>query len=183
MELLTLSNFTGPAIQVLPGSQAERPGPIPKQDLSQPNTAVGGQGNNLLFPCDISLGGKSGELCTLFAESSHAREYWRDQLEAAIRRRNTRRSDRTFDVKTLDMGTFYIPSKPVITPAPSRNVENPHSGKVTCSTTLSASRTSFSCFHLIQMYIATPNSRKILVVGCGEGVWAGLCHEPQSACL
>ena len=69
-----------------------------------------------------------------------------------------------FEIETLSSDTFFMPSMHGLN-APTWN-ENPMTGRVTCSVPFS-----------------TADGRGLVAIGCAEGVWIGLRHDPKCVLL
>jgi hypothetical protein len=93
-----------------------------------------------VFPCTIHHNGRLGGLYTIYAESSTVRAEWKQKLEEAIGlRKVVQESNKVFEIETLSVDTFLVPSVRAGTPAPTWNHENSFTGKVTCSVPFSMS--------------------------------------------
>ncbi|KAF5373356.1 hypothetical protein D9615_007361 [Tricholomella constricta] len=125
----------------------------------------GGQSENgdspSLYPFTIHHNGRFGGPIIMYAELSATRAEWRQKLEEAIGlRRVVQESNKVFEVETLSSHTFNVP--PVghgLTPYDS----SPITGKVTCSIPFN-----------------TPDGRRLVAIGCSEGIWIGFRHDSNS---
>lgn len=64
-----------------------------------------------VYPCTIHHNGRVGGLYTLFAEASQARLEWKAKLEEAIGlRKVVQESNKVFEVETLSVDTFFVPT-------------------------------------------------------------------------
>lgn len=87
-----------------------------------------------MFPCTIHHNGRLGGNYILYAESAQVREEWKQKLEEAMGlRKVVQESNKVFEVETLSSDTFLVPSITSGQAAPSWNLENSFTGKVTCS--------------------------------------------------
>ena len=68
----------------------------------------------------------------MYAESAQARLEWKAKLEEAIRLKKAMRGSNVFEVKTLSVDTFFVPTL-TANAGPSRNKDGNFSSKVTCS--------------------------------------------------
>ncbi|TFY56269.1 hypothetical protein EVG20_g8996 [Dentipellis fragilis] len=108
----------------------------------------------LVYPFTIgSASGRQGDY-TLYVETAQAREDWKNQLEAALRRRElSQASSRAFELKMVEVVPPIIPESDGET----------HMGKANCV-----------------ILWATNDNRELIALGCDEGVWIGLSHKPKS---
>lgn len=149
--------------------------PIPLEFLTlsaftDPPTQGGGSSqwplykkNQTVYPFTINHIGRSGGLYTLSAESFQARLEWKSKLEEAIgMRKVVQESNKLFEMETLSVDTFSIPA-PLANAGGSMDDDGNFTGKVTCSIPFSA-----------------PDGRKLMAVGCAQGVWIGSRHDPRS---
>ncbi|CBQ70439.1 related to ROM2-GDP/GTP exchange factor for Rho1p [Sporisorium reilianum SRZ2] len=118
------------------------------------------------WPFTIShLGGKI-EPITLYAPSKAARDQWKTKLDEAIGlRMAVQDSGKVFDQHVLSDDIFAIaptaslePEKPVMGVDPSV-----FHGRVTCA-----------------VPFVTADGRRLVAVGCADGVWIGLRSDPKS---
>jgi len=117
-----------------------------------------------VYPCTIHHNGRMGGLNTVYAETSVARLEWKAKLEEAIGlRKVVQESNKVFEIETLSMDTFLVPSMLAGTTTPSWSHENSFTGKVTCSVPFS-----------------TADGRALVAIGCAEGVWIGFRHDSRS---
>jgi RHO1 GDP-GTP exchange protein 1/2 len=88
----------------------------------------------VVYPCNFHHNGRHGGLYTLYAESAQSRLEWKQKLEEAMGlRKAVQDNNKVFEVETLSVDTFVVPSVLTTTPTPSWNQENQFTGKVTCS--------------------------------------------------
>jgi RHO1 GDP-GTP exchange protein 1/2 len=139
LDLLTLANFTDPTTQrgtgLLRGfggggnkgdAQTYTPGVAPDAASATDSRAV--------YPCTILHTGRLGGLYTVYADSSQARSEWKEKLDEAIGlRKVVQESNKVFEVETLSLDTFIVPSMLGPPTNQSWNAESSFTGKVTCS--------------------------------------------------
>ncbi|KAJ7126679.1 CNH domain-containing protein, partial [Mycena epipterygia] len=127
-------------------------------DLHDPNGTVAstspeiGGDSRAVYPFTIHQNGRLGGTHVLFAESAEARTKWKQKLEEAF---GIGAVNRVFELETLSADTFFLP----------RNRAISLTGKVTCSVP----------FH-------TADGRGLVAIGCAEGLWIGLPHDPKCEC-
>ncbi|THG98759.1 hypothetical protein EW026_g3491 [Hermanssonia centrifuga] len=170
LDLLTLANFTDPPVQrntgilrprLRGGEKHDQPSPNPAGSSASPETATDARA---VYPCTIHHNGRLGGLWTIFADSSQARNEWKQKLEEAIGlRKVVQESNKVFEVETLSADTFLVPSILPGSGAQTWNHENAYTGKVTCS-----------------VPFTTADGRGLVAIGCAEGVWIGFRHDSRS---
>jgi hypothetical protein len=168
LDLLTLANFTDPPTQRSTGIFKIRGGGQHAADQSgMTPTGLGPEhasDSRAVYPCTIHHNGRMGGLNTLYAETSAARLEWKTKLEEAIGlRKVVQESNKVFEIETLSMDTFLVPSMLAGATTPSWSHENSYTGKVTCSVPFS-----------------TADGRALVAIGCAEGVWIGFRHDSKS---
>ncbi|CAE6417885.1 unnamed protein product [Rhizoctonia solani] len=121
------------------------------------------QDSRSIFPFGIHYSGRAGGIAQFFIDSQAAREEWRQKLEEAIEMRKVvQDSNKVFELETLSDETFAQPKGYV--PNSGWNDESSFAGgKVTCTVPFS-----------------TADGRGLVAIGCAEGVWIGLRHDPKS---
>ncbi|QRV73994.1 Rho1 guanine nucleotide exchange factor 1 [Ceratobasidium sp. AG-Ba] len=133
-----------------------------------PPNGAGGSGDSaqdsrLIYSFGIHYGGRAGGISQFFIDSSTARTEWRQKLEEAMEMRKVvQDSNKVFELETLSNETFAQPKGYV----PSSNWNEDSSmmgGRVTCTVPFS-----------------TADGRGLVAIGCAEGVWIGLRHDPKS---
>lgn len=166
LDLLTLVNFTDPPAQrgtgLLRNLRGER------HDSLTGNAAVrspeSASDSRSVFPCTIHHNGRLGGNYILYAESAQVRSEWKQKLDEAMGlRKVVQESNKVFEVETLSSDTFLVPSIASGQAAPSWNLENSFTGKVTCSVPFN-----------------TSDGRGLVAIGCAEGVWIGFRHDSRS---
>ncbi|KAH8804048.1 CNH domain-containing protein [Flagelloscypha sp. PMI_526] len=121
------------------------------------------------YPFTLHQSGRAGGTHILFAESAAARTEWKQKLEEALGLRKVlQETNKAFEIDTLSIDTFFLSS--VMNRAGSGNelVHQPideriYTGRVTCSVAFN-----------------TTDGRRLVAIGCAEGVWIGLRHDPKS---
>ncbi|KAG6812340.1 hypothetical protein H0H92_003329 [Tricholoma furcatifolium] len=127
----------------------------------------GGQSENgeaqTLYPFTIHHNGRNGGAIVLYADLSASRMEWRQKFEEAIGlRKVVQELNRVFEIETLSLHTFTVP--PVgYALSPSTWNESNITGKVTCSIPFN-----------------TPDGRRLVAIGCAEGIWIGFRHDSPS---
>jgi hypothetical protein len=86
-----------------------------------------------------------------------------------------------FEIETLSVDTFLVPSLQHNTTAPSWNEEGMFTGKVTCSVPFSG-LIFLWCLIITDIPEATADGRGLVAIGCAEGVWIGLRHDSKCEC-
>ncbi|KAK0214906.1 CNH domain-containing protein [Armillaria fumosa] len=166
LDLLTLVNFTDPPAQrgtgLLRNLRGERHDSLTGAGgVRSPESA---SDSRSVFPCTIHHNGRLGGNYILYAESSQVRSEWKQKLDEAMGlRKVVQESNKIFEVETLSSDTFLVPSIASGQAAPSWNIENSFTGKVTCSVPFN-----------------TADGRGLVAIGCAEGVWIGFRHDSRS---
>ncbi|EJD07469.1 Dbl domain-containing protein [Fomitiporia mediterranea MF3/22] len=174
LDLLTLVNFTDPPQQrskgILGGLRGgDRSGGgsgTPDVPAVNGSATVDGPTSDArsVYPCTIHHNGRLGGLWTVYAETAQARAEWKQKLdEAIVLRKVVTDANKVFEIETLSSETFLVPSMHAAQQPSSWNDEHVFTGKVTCSVPFS-----------------TPDGRGLVAIGCAEGVWIGLRHDPKS---
>lgn len=87
-----------------------------------------------VYPLTLHHNGRLGGPYILYAESSQARNEWKQKLDEALGlRKVVQESNKVFEVETLSADTFLVPSVMSNSTSPTWNQENASTGKVTCS--------------------------------------------------
>ncbi|CCM02649.1 uncharacterized protein FIBRA_04753 [Fibroporia radiculosa] len=162
LELLILVNFTDPPKRRSGSIMAlSRSTPRITDDTQLSKDLEIAYGGRVLYPCRIQRRGHPGDPMTLYVESEHARNEWRERLQAAIaRRKHVLSLSQIFDVRLLcDVSCAPLPSRNVVV---SSDNMKPH-GRVTCS-----------------VPFESPDGRELIAVGSTDGVWFGFSHNPSS---
>ncbi|WVQ82680.1 hypothetical protein IAT38_004812 [Cryptococcus sp. DSM 104549] len=118
--------------------------------------------NKTVYPFSISFIGQGqlGGSYTLWADSVAARDEWKEKLmHAKVLRTEVNDAEKVFEMKPISVDTFFMPPNYAV----SRAKEDQFTGRVTCS-----------CPFITQ------DGRKLVAVGCQDGVWIGLRGEPRS---
>ncbi|KAG8763381.1 hypothetical protein FRC11_004256 [Ceratobasidium sp. 423] len=160
IDLMNLIGFNDPAQQ-----RPTRLFSIGTKHDASPATAGGSgdaQDSRSIFPFGIHYSGRAGGISQFFIDSQTAREEWKQKLEEAIEMRKVvQDSNKVFELETLSNETFALPKG--YAPNPSWGDESFMGGKVTCTVPFS-----------------TADGRGLVAIGCAEGVWIGLRHDPKS---
>jgi hypothetical protein len=101
-------------------------------------------------------------------------------------RKVVQEANKVFEIETLSIDTFLLPSMMNGTGSGSGLVQQPsyegsYTGRVTCSVPFSES--VFSLVEnkvLIVFFVDTADGRGLVAIGCAEGVWIGFRHDPKS---
>jgi len=133
-----LANFTDPPTQrsagILRGLRGGRDGDSTNLTPNAPMAPENSVDARAVFPCTIHHNGRLGGLYTVYAESASLRTEWKQKLDEAIGlRKVVQESNKVFEVETLSMDTFLVPSIRAGAPTPAWSHENSFTGKVTCS--------------------------------------------------
>ncbi|CCO29888.1 Rho1 guanine nucleotide exchange factor 1 [Rhizoctonia solani AG-1 IB] len=121
------------------------------------------QDSRSIFPFGIHYSGRAGGISQFFIDSQAAREEWRQKLEEAIEMRKVvQDSNKVFELETLSDETF-AQSKGYVSNSSWNDESSFAGGKVTCTVPFS-----------------TADGRGLVAIGCAEGVWIGLRHDPKS---
>ncbi|KXN90684.1 Rho1 guanine nucleotide exchange factor 1 [Leucoagaricus sp. SymC.cos] len=162
LDLLTMVKFDDQPIQ-RPSSLRNRRNDRNPQSPTSPSHSRSDSGE-FLYPFTVHHTGRLGGPCILYAESAAVRTEWQKKLEETLGlRRVVMESNKVFEIETLSQDTFLVPSMPgaqVIAPWGDSTVNG---GKVTCS-----------------VPFTTHDGRKLVAIGCAEGVWIGFMHDPRS---
>ncbi|KAG6909360.1 hypothetical protein DXG01_000799 [Tephrocybe rancida] len=162
LDLLTLVDFAGPPTQKRTGvlrslrGHAESPSGF---DFSLDASSD----SRFVYPLTFNHNGHAGESYTLYTDSAQARMEWKQKLDdALILRKVAQESNKAFEPRILSADLFLFSAKGSTT-SPGWNYDGDVTGKVACSI----------CF-------TTLDDRRFMAVGCVEGVWIGLQHDPKS---
>src|ERR1700677_5110050 len=67
--------------------------------------------SRMVYPCTIHYNGRTGGLYTVYAETPQVRVEWKQKLEEAIGlRKVVQESNKAFEIETLSVDTFLVPS-------------------------------------------------------------------------
>ena len=138
LDLLTLGEFTDPPTKF--GGAfwffCRKKASGPNHNFSSPAGYMkldGIDNAQALYSCTIHYGGRSGGVRILAAESAQERLEWKAKLEQALEmRKATQESNRAFEMGTLSLGTFCVPT-PLDNGMPSSINHGVSTGRVTCS--------------------------------------------------
>lgn len=167
LDLLSLLSFNDPPSQRSTGLLRPRARTV-QSIAGDPNAAAGSANdvndNRYVYPLQIHHNGRSGGVHTFFTETAQARQEWKMKLEEARGLRSVvQESNKVFEIETLSVDTFLVPSLHQNMSAPSWNEEGMFTGNVTCS-----------------VPFTTNDGRHLVAIGCAEGVWIGLRHDSKS---
>lgn len=157
LELLTLGDFFQPA-------QTRSIGVL---------TKIGGKGHSegkeqaqsdsrTVYPFTFSIigAGLSSGQYTLWTDSEPARREWHEKLKhAKVLRNEVDEANKVFEFTPLSLDTFYMAPGYGVHP----HAQQEYTGRVTCS-----------------VPFVTVDNRKLVAVGCEQGVWIGVQHDPPS---
>ncbi|KAH8833385.1 CNH domain-containing protein [Flagelloscypha sp. PMI_526] len=184
LDLLTMISFSDPPTQRSAGllqnlrggggntHQSSPSGShIPSPEFSSTSTSSNSPSSDsrLVYPFTLHQSGRAGGTHILFAESAAARTEWKQKLEEALGlRKVVQEANKVFEIETLSIDTFLLPSMMNGTGSGSGLVQQPsyegsYTGRVTCSVPFN-----------------TADGRGLVAIGCAEGVWIGFRHDPKS---
>ncbi|TFK39736.1 CNH domain-containing protein [Crucibulum laeve] len=173
LDLLSLVNFTDPSVQRGAGmlrnlrTGSERAADtvsIAASSRSAPVSSRNAEDSRSVYPFTIHHTGRLGGRCVLYAESATARQEWKQKLDEALGlRKVVQESNKVFEIETLSIDTFLIPSMSTAPNSPAWSDGTMFTGKVTCSVPFN-----------------TPDGRGLVAIGCAEGVWIGFRHDSRS---
>ncbi|WWD17661.1 hypothetical protein CI109_102102 [Kwoniella shandongensis] len=118
--------------------------------------------NRTVYPFSISFIGQGqlGGSYTLWADSAGAREEWKEKLQhAKVLRNEVNDAGKVFEMNPLSVDTFFMAANYAMP----RDKDDTFTGRVTCSCPF-----------------VTQDNRKLVAVGCQEGVWIGVRSDPKS---
>ncbi|KAH0583069.1 hypothetical protein H2248_010954 [Termitomyces sp. 'cryptogamus'] len=164
LDLLSLLKFTDYPTNRRSSSRNHRSAP----STASASSNSGGQSDNgdpqVIYPLTIHHNGRRhGGSLTFYTDSATHRVEWRQKLDEAIGlRKVVQDANKVFEIETLSTHTFTVP--PVTYPlTPSTWNENSITGRVTCSIPFN-----------------TPDGRRLVAVGCAEGIWIGFRRDSSS---
>ncbi|KAG8813242.1 hypothetical protein FRC18_002604 [Serendipita sp. 400] len=166
LDLLSLLSFSDPPSQRSGGLLRPRTKTVQSIAGDTASLANGEATNDsrFVYPLQIHHNGRSGGVHTFFTENAQARQEWKIKLEEAKGLRSVvQEANKVFEIETLSVDTFLVPSLHHTAAAPSWNEEGMFTGKVTCS-----------------VPFTTADGRGLVAIGCAEGVWIGLRHDSKS---
>ncbi|KIM21778.1 hypothetical protein M408DRAFT_80040, partial [Serendipita vermifera MAFF 305830] len=116
--------------------------------------------NRYVFPLQLHQNGRTGGVLTFFTESAHARIEWELKLEEALGVRSVvQEVNKVFDLEILSVDIFLGRS----TASDAWDKEGMFTATVTCS-----------------VPFTTSDGRKLVAIGCTEGVWIGPRNNSKS---
>ncbi|KAL7421168.1 Rho guanine nucleotide exchange factor [Cryptotrichosporon argae] len=150
LELLTLGSFSEPAQSRSLGLLKSIRGGTTYEDST----------THTVYPFTFSFIGQlqvAGQY-TLWTDSAQSRDEWNEKLQhAKVLRAELNEANKLFDMTPLSRDTFFMP------PSYSAPTNSDYTGRVTCSCPF-----------------ATADGRALVAIGCQEGVWIGVRHDPRS---
>ncbi|WVR06073.1 hypothetical protein IAU60_003101 [Kwoniella sp. DSM 27419] len=118
--------------------------------------------NRTVYPFSISFIGQGqlGGSYTLWADSASGRDEWREKLKhAKVLRLEVNDAGKVFEMIPLAENTFYMAPNYAVP----KDKEDKYTGRVTCSCPFT-----------------TSDRRKLVAIGCQDGVWIGVRGESAS---
>ncbi|KAF5362320.1 hypothetical protein D9756_002193 [Leucocoprinus leucothites] len=167
LDLLTLVNFTEPPTQrgagllrgLRGGEKSDKNETL--NSSASPDTATD---SRFVYPMTLHHNGRAGGPYMMYAETSQSRSEWQGKLAHALAmHKAVQESNKVFEIETLSADTFLVPSMTTAASGPAWSQDNAFTGKVTCSVPFN-----------------TSDGRRLVAVGCAEGVWIGFRHDPRS---
>ncbi|KAF5362265.1 hypothetical protein D9756_002201 [Leucocoprinus leucothites] len=165
LDLLSPVKFDEPPLQ-RPSSilRARRNTQNPHSPTGSTHSRTDSADNGFLYPFTIHHTGRLGGPCILYAESARVRAEWQKKLDETLGlRKVVMESNKVFEMETLSQDTFLVPSTSGAPVIPTWGDTTVMGGKVTCS-----------------VPFVTHDGRKLVAIGCAEGVWIGFMHDPRS---
>ncbi|KAF9454366.1 Dbl homology domain-containing protein [Macrolepiota fuliginosa MF-IS2] len=164
LDLFAPVRFDDPPTQRLTSLLRNRRDRNPTSPTGSNHSRTDSGESNSLYPFTVHHTGRLGGQCTLYAESAAVRTEWYRRLEETLGlRRVVMESNKVFEMETLSSETFLIPSAAGTQVVPLWSETTTFGGKVTCS-----------------VPFTTHDNRKLVAIGCAEGVWIGFLHDPRS---
>ncbi|KAG6899149.1 hypothetical protein C0993_000239 [Termitomyces sp. T159_Od127] len=164
LDLLSLVNAAEPPLLRSTGFLSGLRGDRSTDESCEPGVSSDTPGDSrFIYPLTLHYSGRNGGTYVLYAESFQGRTKWKQKLDDAFAlRKMVQESHKVFQLRTLSAATFA--SNLLVATSTARNQDNTSIRKVTCSVPFS-----------------TPDGRSFVAIGCSEGVWIGLRHNPSSA--
>ncbi|KAF8159386.1 CNH domain-containing protein [Crassisporium funariophilum] len=165
LDLLSLVNFTDTSIQRSTSIlRTLRNNNQQSDTASISSRAADNADARAVFPFTIHHNGRLGGPYILYAETAASRMDWRQRLEEALGlRKVVQESNKVFEIESLSVDTFLVPSLTTGPNSPAWHDGTLFTGKVTCSVPFN-----------------TPDGRGLVAIGCAEGVWIGYRHDSRS---
>ncbi|KAJ3569204.1 hypothetical protein NP233_g5203 [Leucocoprinus birnbaumii] len=167
LDLLTLVNFTDPPTQrgagllrgLRGGKKADKNEALGSS--ASPDTEID---SRFVYPMTLHHSGRAGGPFMMYAKTSQSRSEWQQKFAYALAmHKAVQESNKVFEIEILNADTFLAPSMITAASGLARNQDNAFTGKVTCSVPFNAS-----------------DGRRLVAVGCAEGLWIGFRHDPRS---
>nr|XP_019049461.1 hypothetical protein I302_03250 [Kwoniella bestiolae CBS 10118]OCF28391.1 hypothetical protein I302_03250 [Kwoniella bestiolae CBS 10118] len=163
LELLSLGNFsdaprqrnTGRLFGVGGGGNSDA-------NTEDAVTTSNDRDNRTVYPFSISFIGQGqlGGAYTLWADSAAARDDWKEKLNhAKVLRMEVNDAGKVFEMIPLSTNTFYMAPNYAVP----KDKEDKYTGRVTCSCPFT-----------------TSDQRKLVAIGCQDGVWIGVRGDSPS---
>ena len=93
-----------------------------------------------VFPFTIHYNGRMGGAYIMYSDTQQVRSEWKQKLDEALGlRRVVQDANKVFEIETLSMDTFIVPSIVGTTVSPNWSQDTAFTGKVTCSVPFSKS--------------------------------------------
>ena len=161
LELFKLGEFSDPAQNRSLGLLKTFRGGGPQTHEDDSQRAAQSSDSRTVYPFTYSFIGQgqlSGQY-TLWTDSASARQEWQEKLNhAKVLRNEVNDAGKVFEMTPLSVDTFFqAPGYGV----PANNDD--YTGRVTCS-----------------VPFTTVDRRSLVAVGCEQGVWIGVRHDPSS---
>ncbi|WRT64361.1 uncharacterized protein IL334_001293 [Kwoniella shivajii] len=162
LELLSLGNFSDASRQRNSGRLFGVGGGNSDATTDDPVNSSSDRDNRTVYPFSISFIGQGqlGGSYTLWADSFSAREEWKEKLQhAKVLRLEVNDAGKVFEMIPLSENTFYMAPNYAVP----KDKEDKYTGRVTCSCPFT-----------------TSDNRKLVAIGCQDGVWIGLRGDSPS---
>ncbi|WWC58812.1 uncharacterized protein I303_101356 [Kwoniella dejecticola CBS 10117] len=162
LELLSLGNFSDLPRQRNTGRLFGVGGSNSDANTEDITTNSTDKDSRTVYPFSISFIGQGqlGGAYTLWADSASARDEWKKQLlHAKVLRLEVNDAGKVFEMIPLSENTFYMAPNYAVP----KDKEDQFTGRVTCSCPFT-----------------TSDRRKLVAVGCQDGVWIGVRGETAS---
>ena len=132
--------------------------------------------HEMVYPFTLRHHSSLGGLYFLFAHSLEARQRWKREIEEAVeRRRIVQETNKLFQLNALTNNLYKTSPRNT---SPQTSGTQPVTGQVTTSVSFSMC-ILFGLSQSLIMSKAVSDGRKLIAIGCDEGVWIGLRHMPQ----
>ncbi|KAK6905920.1 hypothetical protein I203_106755 [Kwoniella mangroviensis CBS 8507] len=162
LELLSLGNFSDAPRQRNTGRLFGVGGGNSDANTEDAVTTSNDRDNRTVYPFSISFIGQGqlGGSYTLWADSLAARDEWKEKLQhAKVLRMEVNDAGKVFEMIPLSTNTFYMAPNYAVP----KDKEDKYTGRVTCSCPFT-----------------TSDQRKLVAIGCQDGVWIGVRGDAPS---